>query len=89
MMGSVAGVSESRYTRSVNTVLSADILQLSVAERIQLAQDIWDSIATDSESLPLTDAQREEIDHRLAVRQALPDAGTPWADVKARLLGSP
>jgi putative addiction module component (TIGR02574 family) len=68
--------------------LPADILQLSVSERIQLAQDIWDSIAAESGAIPLTDAQREEIDERLAEGQAHRAAGTPWAEVKARLLGS-
>lgn len=35
-----------------------DILQLSVTERIQLAEDIWDNIAANPESLPLTDAEK-------------------------------
>ncbi|MDR1647354.1 MAG: addiction module protein, partial [Zoogloeaceae bacterium] len=40
---------------------------LSIAERIQLVEDIWDSIATDaSESVDLTTAQREEVRRRVA-----------------------
>jgi putative addiction module component (TIGR02574 family) len=42
-----------------------EILQLSVAERIQLAEDIWDSIAADPGSLPLSAAQKQELDRRL------------------------
>lgn len=41
-----------------------EILQLSVAERVQLAEDIWDSIVAFPESLPVTDAQRRELDRR-------------------------
>ena len=35
-----------------------DILELSVSERIQLAQDIWDSIAQVPESITLGDEEK-------------------------------
>ncbi len=41
----------------MNTQLS-DILQLSVAERIQLVEDIWDSIAIIPEAVLLTEEQK-------------------------------
>jgi putative addiction module component (TIGR02574 family) len=62
-----------------------DILQLSVSERIQLVQDIWDSIAAETESTTLTDEQRKELDRRLDDQLAKPDVGVPWEDLKARL----
>ena len=37
----------------------SNILELSVSERIILVEDIWDSIASVPESIPLTDKQRE------------------------------
>lgn len=67
----------------------ADILSLSVAERIQLVEDIWDSVATESDAVELTSAQRAELDRRLADLDADPNSGQPWEEVKARLLGSP
>lgn len=67
----------------------SDILQLSVSERIQLAQDIWDSIAAEPEALlPLTEAQRHELDRRLADIETNPGVGAPWTEVRTRLLGS-
>jgi putative addiction module component (TIGR02574 family) len=66
----------------------SEILKLSVSERIQLVEDIWDSIAAETDTLPLTDAERAELDRRLADAEANPGVGTPWGDVKARLLGS-
>jgi putative addiction module component (TIGR02574 family) len=48
---------------------------MSVAERIQLAEDIWDSIVAKPESLPLTDAQRQELDRRLEMYAQNPDEG--------------
>ena len=39
-----------------------DVLALSVAERIQLVEDIWDTIAASGETVPVSDALREELD---------------------------
>lgn len=69
------------------TVSLDDILRLSIEERIQIVQEIWDSIATSSEALPLTDDEREELDRRLDDRIANPGVGTPWHEVRDRLLG--
>jgi putative addiction module component (TIGR02574 family) len=62
-----------------------DILQLSVSERIQLAEDIWDSIAANPESLPLADAERQELDRRLDSYARNPDEGVPWDDLKKQV----
>jgi len=63
----------------------ASILDLSIAERIQLAQDIWDSVAAESDQLPLSDADRQELDRRLAAYRADPTAGASWEVVRARI----
>ena len=70
-----------------NTVSMEQVLQLTVAERIQLVQDIWDSIAAVPEAVVLTVAQREELDRRLEAYHRDPDAGTPWREVLARVRG--
>jgi putative addiction module component (TIGR02574 family) len=62
-----------------------EILRLSVAERIQLAEDIWDSIAADPAALPLTDAQRQELDRRLESYAQNPDEGLPWEELKEKV----
>lgn len=58
----------------MSTELS-DILRMSVAERIQLVEDIWDSIAASPESLPVTDAQKDELDRRLQAHAKSSDEG--------------
>lgn len=63
----------------------AELLKLSVSERIQLAEDLWDSIAAEPEALPLTDAQRAEIERRLAEHDRDPTSAIPWEEVRARL----
>ena len=68
-------------------VTVADLLELSVAERIQLVEDLWDSIAAVPEALPLSDAQREELDRRLDAYRRDPSAGSPWEEVQRRIRG--
>jgi len=69
-------------------IMLGDILDLPVAERILLVEDIWDSIAAVPESVALTEAQREELDRRLEKYRRDPEAGSPWEEIKARIRGS-
>ena len=68
------------------TVNLTDILELPVAERLRLIEEIWDSVVEIPEAVPLTDWQRDELRKRLESYRANPEAGSPWADVKARIL---
>ena len=62
-----------------------EIAQLSVAERVRLVEEIWDSIAASPEQLPLTDQKRQELDRRLALHEREPERVTPWEEVRAKL----
>ena len=57
---------------------SLGIDRLSVAERIALVQEIWDSIAATPEAVPLTDAEKQELDRRLADLEASPANVVTW-----------
>jgi putative addiction module component (TIGR02574 family) len=65
-----------------------DFRELSIAERLQLVEDLWDSIAQDAnaESLPVTDQEKALLDERLTDLERDPDAGSNWEEVKARIL---
>lgn len=63
-------------------ISAIDILELSVPERILLVEDIWDSIVSVPEAVPLTSKQREELDRRLESYHKNPAAGSPWEEVK-------
>ena len=70
----------------MNKPLLAELFRLSPAERIQLAEDLWDSVAATPENLPaLTEAQRAEIERRLAEHAKDPTSAVAWDDVRARL----
>lgn len=69
----------------MNHLLVAEILELPVAERMQLVEAIWDSISAAPESLPLTQWQRDELDRRLAEYEADPASGSSLDEVFARI----
>ena len=70
---------------STITLAKSDILSLSVSERIQLVEDIWDSVAEAPQSLSLTETEKAALDSRLDAYHKNPDAGSPWSVVKKRI----
>ncbi len=73
---------------SNHPLLKVEISQLSISERIQLAEDLWDSILDRQDEVQLDPAQQQELEHRLEQHQQDPTAGSTWEIVKRRL-GSP
>ena len=65
-----------------------EILELPVAERIRLVELIWDSIAAVPEAVPVSDELKAELDRRLAEFEANPEAGSPWEEVRERIVQS-
>lgn len=65
----------------------AEITQLSTTERIQLVEDIWDTIATNPEGVGLSEAQTQELDRRLAAYHQNPQTGASWQEVQQRVRG--
>ncbi len=65
------------------TLESLGIDRLPVAERIVLVQQIWDSIAADPDQVPLTTAQRAELERRTDDDDANPEDTIPWEHVIA------
>lgn len=63
----------------------SEILQLSVAERVQIVEDIWDSIGKNPEELPLSEAEKLELDKRLESYKENPDEGIEWETLKKNL----
>ena len=60
---------------------------LSIGEKLQLVDDIWDSIAADQTALPLTDEQRVELDRRLDAYESDNIMGRESSEVLAAIKG--
>lgn len=67
-------------------ITAADVLTLSIPERIQLVEDIWDTIANEPEVIELTDKEKQLIDERLEAYHRNPDFGSPWDEVYQRII---
>jgi putative addiction module component (TIGR02574 family) len=70
------------------TLQKLGIDRMSPEERLRLIAEIWDSLPP-VEQREIPESHREELDRRLAAAEANPGAGSPWSEVKARLLGGP
>lgn len=68
------------------TIKSLGIDRLGVDERLKLVEEIWETIGAEGESVPITPAQRAELERRVAEDDLNPDAVTPWEEVKASTL---
>ncbi|MES1941902.1 addiction module protein [Salinisphaera sp. T5B8] len=62
---------------------TSTLRNLSVEQRIHLVEELWDSIAADQGVLALSDAQRQELDRRLAAYELDHNPGRPADDVVA------
>ena len=63
-----------------------EILELPVDERIRLVELIWESIAAVPEAVPVSDELKVDLDRRLAELEANPEAGSPWEEVRERIV---
>jgi putative addiction module component (TIGR02574 family) len=57
-----------------------DFSHLTPTERVQLADELWESLADRPEVLLLTNAQTEELDRRLEAYRKDPSAVIPWRE---------
>ncbi|MBW3624674.1 MAG: addiction module protein [Armatimonadetes bacterium] len=56
-----------------------------VEERLRLMEAVWDSMVESGWEPELTDAQKTELDRRLADLEAQPDNVVSWEDVQAHV----
>jgi putative addiction module component (TIGR02574 family) len=68
------------YTDPMNT---RDIAKLSPEERLELLEQLWDSLSP--EAIPMTEAQKEELDRRLDELDREGPIGIPWNEVLDRI----
>ncbi|MEW6363546.1 MAG: addiction module protein [Acidobacteriota bacterium] len=66
-----------------------DVIQLSREEQLDLLDQLWDSLGRDPEALPLTDAQKADLDRRLDELETEGPTGLTWDQVVAQARGRP
>ena len=66
-----------------------DIGQLTVSQKLDLIALLWNSITDSLEGLPIPCWHLQELERRLAIADATPEAAVPWAQAKIRLRSQP
>ena len=69
----------------MNTQLE-QIMELPIAERIKLVEDIWDSIALETGAVELSPEQKAELDRRIEDYRQNPGGNVPWETIKTEAL---
>jgi len=65
--------------------LEIDINKLTPEERLELIEELWESLSTDPAKIPLTDAQARELDRRMLEMDQDDSLGIPWETVMAQI----
>jgi len=68
---------------------AAELLRtpLTVQQRVELIGELWDSIPESTDTLPIPEWHREELEKRLTAADANPEAAIPWEEVQRHLRG--
>ena len=69
----------------MKSITVSDTLELSIPERIQLVEEIWNSIVAEADAVEVTEAEKKMIDERLEAHRRNPEAGSSWEDVYKRI----
>ncbi|RFC41359.1 MAG: putative addiction module component, TIGR02574 family [Candidatus Nitrotoga sp. CP45] len=74
------------YTVPMIIPTTIEYMNLSVSERIQLVEDIWDSIVLEApDTVKLSQDQKAELHRRVLEHRADPSTAIPWEQVQAKL----
>ena len=71
------------------SIQALGIDRLSVAERLELIEQIWNSLPDEIDPLEVSDWHRAELAKRREQAEAQPGVGKPWREVVRRLEGEP
>jgi putative addiction module component (TIGR02574 family) len=61
------------------------VFELSISEKLQLVEDLWDDIGANPEAVPVYDWQKEELSRRKANLLSHPDSVLSWPEMQMRI----
>ncbi|MBY0230099.1 MAG: addiction module protein [Gemmataceae bacterium] len=67
------------------TLNGVSVFDLPPAAKLQLIEDLWEDLATTTDTLPLTDEQKAELARRRAKLEADPSSAVSWEEAKRRI----
>ena len=69
----------------MNAALASEISRLTPVQKLQLVEELWETLAADPDQLPMPEWHKQALDEAQAAYDANPGAGSPWLEVKARI----
>ena len=70
-------------------IKTADILAMTVEERLDLIERVWDTLAETPEAIPLPDWHKDALEQRLRSFEESPGEGADWDTVEAHIKRRP
>jgi putative addiction module component (TIGR02574 family) len=61
------------------------IFELTLSEKLQLVEDLWDDIASNPEDVPVHDWQKEELARRKQNLLSNPSSALSWEEIQRRV----
>jgi putative addiction module component (TIGR02574 family) len=61
------------------------IFELTLSEKLQLVEDLWDDIASTPEAVPVHDWQKEELARRKQNLISNPGSALSWEEIQRRV----
>ena len=62
-----------------------DLDSLTVEERLQLLDEVWESLYATPEGIPLFEWQREELNRKIDDLEREGPTGSSWAEAESRI----
>lgn len=67
------------------TLSKEEIREIPVPQRLELIEELWESIVEGKEPLPVTDDERRMLDEAIEEHERDPDDARPWEDVRGEI----
>ena len=64
-----------------------DIEKLDTDQRLELIEELWESLRANLEGIPVPEEQKTELDRRLDRMESDEAPGVPWELVRERIQG--
>lgn len=70
------------------TTALEELEKLSIPEKVQIVEDLWDSIARSNADVPMPQWQKDELDRRKQSALKNPEKFVTWENAKQDILKS-
>ena len=86
MIHTLAANQTAAYVRAMLKEAIPRFAELSSSEKLLLLEELWDDLADHPSEVPVPDWQKRELEKRYEEYLRNPGEGSPWPEVRERLL---